>query len=365
MSRRITRRRLLLAACSLAASGCAARPASTPTLPALGESLRRALGAGDEAGFLAGFADTDHGRALGRRIYANLRQLDSVDLRTSSIEAGPPSVVTIAATWALGRGARTATSGLRFALADGDPARIDSAQVRPRQPLWTQADLVVRGADAVTLELDETLAAQSDVWLTAGATAIGAVGGDALGELTAGWDGRLAVELPALQRDYALLVGMPTEEAIGTGGVTLRLGESPESPLRVVVNPRVGIHAGADAAAAVLVHEAVHVATNSIASPAPLWLKEGLAESVAAATVPSAGTANRAKVQAWVGVHGFPTALPGDADFRDDPASAYALAQFAVDALIAHRGRAETLRSAATGEVPAEALAWYQEAARG
>ena len=99
-----------------------------------------------------------------------------------------------------------------------------------------------------------------------------------------------------------------------------------------------------------LVHEAVHVATDSACVPpgqSLAWATEGLAESVTARTDPATATRNRGLVVAFLRDHAVPRVLPSDlADL-----TSYALAQLAVDQVRARAGaKADDLLERATRE---------------
>jgi hypothetical protein len=89
---------------------------------------------------------------------------------------------------------------------------------------------------------------------------------------------------------------------------------------------------------AVLTHELVHVATDGI--DAPMWLQEGLAESVA---LRGSGIPDRVAAQELAAAP-LPTALPSDADFEATPALAYQESWLAVDLLRREHGDAWVLR---------------------
>ena len=129
-----------------------------------------------------------------------------------------------------------------------------------------------------------------------------------------GWDGRVSLEVPATERDFVSVLGEPVEQYAGIAAVTRPAGSAADAPLRIVVNPRARQLASAELAE-LLRHETVHLATRSPASPAPLWVEEGLAEWVALGhRVPVEHPATK-NLLVDVERRGPPAALPGDDAF--------------------------------------------------
>ncbi|MGB2766943.1 MAG: hypothetical protein WBC14_07605, partial [Propionicimonas sp.] len=141
---------------------------------------------------------------------------------------------------------------------------------------------------------------------------------------------------------------------------------------RIVVNPT-QLDAGRGYLDALLIHEAVHVATNAPCDPAgPQWVREGLAEWVAAEHSPSTRAYDREWVVWHLSRHQVPRSLPSDADFTgaddDEVLSAYALSALAVDVAVRRLGRtgAMTFLDGLSLPVPPEAGAvddltgWYR-----
>jgi hypothetical protein len=91
--------------------------------------------------------------------------------------------------------------------------------------------------------------------------------------------------------------------------------------------------------AVLLAHEATHVATRSVDSPAPVWAVEGYADYVAYEAYPRARNQAVAPLLAQIRKHGEPTGLPSDASFR---ASASELGLTYAKAWLACRYVAET-----------------------
>ncbi|MEZ5193836.1 MAG: hypothetical protein R2734_15950 [Nocardioides sp.] len=84
-----------------------------------------------------------------------------------------------------------------------------------------------------------------------------------------GWDGRVTVDVPATEDEYAAALG--GRENLDAAAVTVVV----RGQLRVVVNPSVFPEQRSWAREAVLTHELVHVATDAVHSQAPGWLTEG------------------------------------------------------------------------------------------
>ena len=141
------------------------------------------------------------------------------------------------------------------------------------------------------------------------------------------WQGGLVVEVPANGSDFQAI----TNELPNTASALTTCGTG--TP-RVVVNPLV-LDQSDEWLESTLVHEAVHVATDSACVPAGRsfpWAVEGLAESVTARIRPVTADENRALVTAYLRDHPVPQSLPSDLTDLTD----YALAQLAVDQVRAH-----------------------------
>jgi hypothetical protein len=152
-----------------------------------------------------------------------------------------------------------------------------------------------------------------------------------------------SVVAPALAADLAracaaVLAAVPGWDGRGT----VRLGDGDPSVAGETVGRTVTLHRDAWARLTpagrqeVLTHELVHVATDAI--DAPLWLQEGLAESVA---LRGSGIPDRV-VARELAAAPLPTALP--TDFESDPAVAYQESWLAVDLLRREHGDAWVLR---------------------
>lgn len=192
------------------------------------------------------------------------------------------------------------------------------------EPTRTTAGVLYAPAD---LAPDEQQA-----WLERIERTSATVAGAELGTLDDDWDGRIVVELPPSESDYLALAGPESGEAAAT---TRCHAEGS----RITINPLIGAEPGSYLDA-LLLHEAVHAATDAACTEAPLWIEEGLAEWLTAQHDPGTQQAN----QQWLDhelAAGLPSALPTDAAFRGTSAQisgAYALAAFAVAVAIEHLG---------------------------
>lgn len=173
----------------------------------------------------------------------------------------------------------------------------------------------------------------------------------------AGWNDELVVELPADAAGFVAASGVPDGDAAAG---TLCSSGTP----RIVVNPVV-LDLDAGYLDVLLVHEAVHVATDSPCSSGGLgWVVEGLAESVAAGTDRDLAKSNAELVIEHIRERGVPADLPAVVSDQTD----YALAQLAVDQVRAHLSHADAVGffdrairrsdSVTTAEL-GRARAWY------
>lgn len=348
MGRRSPDRRLRAAALLLAAvllAGCSAPGAGT-TSADLATRLDAALSERSLDGFLAAFPASTDGRGRGTSWYTALSHGDG---RFTQADAQ----LTVTTTFPGDR--RPASQTITYQLDGG--GRVSAVSRTQGTPLWALEATDLTGTGSGTLlsaGLDE---AARSVWATRLDHAVTAVGAaDVPG--AGGWPHGLVVEVPASPADFLLLTG---SEASSASAVTTCEGGTP----RIVVSPQTrGLDAGwLDST---LVHEAVHVATDSacVAGGASLeWAVEGLAESVAARVDASTASRNRGLVADYLAAHGVPDALP----VRLETLTDYALAQLAVDQVRAHLGgRADDLLDRAVHDAASvgsaerrEITGWY------
>jgi hypothetical protein len=170
---------------------------------------------------------------------------------------------------------------------------------------------------------------------------------------TTTWDGGLVLIVPSSPAAFAAVSGANSAD---TAAVTSCVSGTP----RVVINPASAAQ-GDRWVQATLTHEAVHVATDSACTSGLPWVVEGLAESVTAAADASVAKTNASLVADYLVQHGLPTALPAAVSNPTD----YALAQFAVDQVRAHRAADASdlldrgIHDRLTAEEVAQVTVWY------
>ncbi|MCW5952467.1 MAG: hypothetical protein KIT69_09440 [Propionibacteriaceae bacterium] len=201
---------------------------------------------------------------------------------------------------------------------------------------------------SVTLEPTETavgtLYAPADAapdeqqaWLERIERTSGIVAGTDLGSLDDGWDGRIVVELPPSQPDYLALAGPDSGEAAATT-------RCDAEGSRITINPLIRSESSSYLDS-LLLHEAVHAATGSACTDAPLWIEEGVAEWLTEQHDPATQHANRQWLDHELAA-GLPAGLPPDSAFRGASAQisgAYALAAFAVAVAIEQLGQDQAM----------------------
>jgi hypothetical protein len=159
-----------------------------------------------------------------------------------------------------------------------------------------------------------------------------------LGDLAQDWDGDIAVKLPA---DAAAFLAKTGKAADSFAAATAcEAGKS-----QVYISPEIPDD-DPDGIAAVLLHESVHVMTNSpCGEPGPQWISEGIAESVTASVYSFVAGENEELVRAYLADNDVPKTLPD----LDAPAGVagqlgVALSQYAVNAAIEELGRDKALK---------------------
>ncbi len=341
----LSRRRLLLSAPLVLTvpllGGCAT---AVPTSTHLADALGSRLSAGDRAGFYALFAGSAGAQAVALRMFDNLLDSGATIAAASSDRLsvtwhlpGEPPVVSLA------------TVTLAGAVVDAiEPVSTGTEWLSDPMTVHAEASLVVASA-----RQDE-----SARWLTAARAGLAA----------------LATVWPAGQRRTEPLIVLAPSDLVGfaryagadaqtTAAVTVVPGTTASQGVRVVVNPVAATNAVTDAAT--LTHEAVHAAMGSPRlTGTPGWLLEGIAEALTARAHPSVAATNAAAARAAV-AHGLPNALP---DLSSADPSGYALAQVAVDAMVAHVGWTDVFDEARRRSTPAggriadaQVLTWYRD----
>lgn len=267
------------------------------------------------------FTTDPNGSAAGQQWFAVLSQA------TATFSQTDDQSLTVRSTLPGDR--RQATWTLRLELDPGS-GRIATVAPTPNRPIWALGQTEVTAARHGTVLSAGLDAAATQQWaerLDRAAVAVSKA--DPAGD--SGWAGGLVVELPA---DGAAFQAITDQLPTSASAITTCGAGTP----RVVINPAV-LSQPADWLDSTLVHEAVHVATDSACVPAGsslAWATEGLAESVAASTDPDSASRNHELVVAYLRDHPVPRVLP--ADLTD--LTSYALAQLAVEQVQAKFGPA-------------------------
>jgi len=343
------RRRLRLRAWSgallLVLAGCA--PAQVPR-ESLADRLNSALQQDQPQAFADNFTTDQAGSGAGREWFTALSGAEA----TFTQSDGQTLVVT--ATMPGDRRPATWTLHLELESATG---RVRAVAPTPDRPIWVMGAVDVTPAIHGTLLSSGLDASARREWVERLDRAAAAVARTAPpGE--AGWKGGLVVEVPANGSDFQAI----TDELANTASALTACGTG--TP-RIVVNPMI-LDQPAEWLDSTLVHEAVHVATDSacvLAGRSLTWAVEGLAESVTARNDPATATRNRRLVQAYLRDHPVPQALPTQLE----DLTGYALAQLAVDQVREKLGakaddlldRATHDSEAVTAEELARVTAWY------
>ncbi|MER8182618.1 hypothetical protein [Kitasatospora sp. NPDC094015] len=179
--------------------------------------------------------------------------------------------------------------------------------------LWDLGPVrAVRGARCLVLGLAEqtelaTLAARADQAVPA----VGAVWGDA-------WPGRLLLELPGSESEFARLLDVQPESYQGIAAVTVAVSGAPEhTPAdRILVNPEAYRGLSELGRRVVVTHEATHVATRAYTRGwTPMWLSEGVADHTAYLDTGRSARQIAPGLAQDVAAGRIPRTLPSDADF--------------------------------------------------
>jgi len=221
----------------------------------------------------------------------------------------------------------------------GDELVVAGSTATPR-PLWEVPDVASAVGDHSTIVGDVGEEALASYVERADTAATG------VADVTP--DGRPPHLSLVVLRDWdeaRLVVGVGAA-ADGLAALATRL-EAPgveSGPVRVVADPGVLARLEPATRAAVLVHEAFHVATQDL-GPVPLWLSEGLADYIGYRRSGVPLDRSVSGFLAAVRADGPPDALPADADFAPGPAAtvAYEGAHLAVRMLVDEYGEAAVL----------------------
>lgn len=311
-------------AAGAALAGCAPRgpargsaapsPTEATTPPdAVVTALSDALTRGDRPAFVGAFVPTLTLQA--GVLFDNARTLGGFVL-------GPLVGDQVGVTWRVADERHAASTHLTLT-ADAS-GRV--ASLRPpageSEPVWWRHPVVVTRDGGALLVTTRDRAAASAPWVASAARAAAHLADAGVARSPDAWDGRLVVEMP---HDLLSFDAPPS--------VACYVHALAGGALRAVLNPTLSGYDDSDRLA-LMVHEGAHVVIDSPRLAAPLWLVEGMAESLALDVSPkqaAAASETVARLKA-AGVD----RIPADPDFHaDDPdaaGAAYALAA------VAHRG---------------------------
>ncbi|MFE9421874.1 hypothetical protein ACFYNO_02795 [Kitasatospora sp. NPDC006697] len=160
-----------------------------------------------------------------------------------------------------------------------------------------------------------------------------------------GWAGRLVVQLPATEAQFAQLLGEDPAAYQGIAAVTSAAAGAPvDTPAdRVMVNPEAYRQLSEVGRQVVVTHECTHVATRADTHPwTPLWLSEGVADWTGYLATGRTARQIAPELTEDVAAGRLPAALPADADFAAGSAGiaqAYELAWLACDLIARQHGQ--------------------------
>lgn len=194
---------------------------------------------------------------------------------------------------------------------------------RTQQPLWWFTPIRAAQQHQVTVIASDGV--EVDAWLQRATRAAEAVADER------GSSAALVLMVPGSAAALERILNRTLDEQIAALAFTDG-SDAATSPSRVVVNPASVSGLGEPALDFLLAHEAVHAATSSPRSPAPMWVVEGYADLVASRAYPEAQDKAATSLLTQVRRDGPPAALPDDEAFRaeaDDLSRTYAEAWFA------------------------------------
>ncbi|MEV4616412.1 hypothetical protein AB0K43_28025 [Kitasatospora sp. NPDC049258] len=350
----------------------AAGPALRPVIEELLAARARALLALDRAVLLAGAAP-----AAAQAQHAALDRMAQVPFaelgyRITSFTEPPPEAdrITVAAEFEhrlVDLDAYPAVLSRRLELVRlPEGWRLAADEPAGAPALWDLGPVrVARGTRCLVLGLAEqaevsALATRADQAVPA----VEALWGDA-------WPGRLLLELPSTEAEFARLLEVQPEPYRGIAAVTVAVAGAPEhTPAdRILVNPEAYRGLSELGRRVVVTHEATHVATRAVTrSWTPMWLSEGVADHTA--YLDSGRTARQIApgLAQEVAAGRIPRTLPSDADFTagaDRIGQAYELSWLACEVIAREFGERSLVRlyqdvgvsgRAAAGESPESVL---------
>jgi len=189
-----------------------------------------------------------------------------------------------------------------------------TSQAQPL-PLWWLEPIVVEHSGDATALVSSAL--HSDRPWSGAADAATTKIRPRLGAVDRGWSGTLVVEVAGTTANFERVLGVPPG-SYGQIAAASRPegGNLARAPLRIVVNSTAAAKLSDLGLQLLLAHEATHVATHSVDSPAPVWAIEGFADYVAYQAYPEAGKAAAAPLLARVRDGRGPSTLPDPDWFR-------------------------------------------------
>jgi hypothetical protein len=201
----------------------------------------------------------------------------------------------------------------------GSRAQLAAVTDRPANadplPIWWSEPVVAERSGKATALASVALGTRGR-WADAAATAATVVA-EQVRRVAPTWSGRLVVEVPGSRQFFEQVLGAEAGSFAQIAAVTSAEGPNPASAaLRIVVNPAAAGRLTDLGVAVLLAHEATHVATRSVDSPAPVWAVEGFADYVAYEAYPKARKGAIAPLLADIRKRGEPTRLPSNASFR-------------------------------------------------
>jgi hypothetical protein len=188
----------------------------------------------------------------------------------------------------------------------------NAKQADPLPLWWLEPVRVGRAGTAITLVSDGPDTGQG--WARAADHAAAKVRAR-VGATAPDWSGRLVVEVPGSREAFDQVLGARPGTYQQIAAVTRADGANlGAAPIRIVINPSATGTLSNLGLSVLLAHEATHVATHSVDSPAPSWALEGFADYVAYTAYPAAGRAGALNTR--VRARHIPRHLPSDETFR-------------------------------------------------
>lgn len=309
-----------------------ADPARTQVVPLpadastrLTAQLRALSEAETEADFVAAAGHSPAGREFGRRTWRAMQAVAGPGTSLRYIGGGDvadrtdgSATAVVEAQWQ-----PAATSGLDPSTThrstvelrvvpeqDGAFSITGASRLSGAVPLWLVGAVAVDEADRSFVVRvdggDETLAVDE---MTSAARAL-------VERALPRHSGGLTVISPRTQAQMAAIVGQETQTVEQIAAVTTSLdADSTADGVVVVLNPAVFETMDLRAAQIVVTHEATHVLTGAVGTPAENWVVEGFADWVALRSDTAPLSLSARQILAEVRAGRTPTRLPSDADF--------------------------------------------------